>query len=63
MSYYKTCPHCGATLDPGEKCDCQDGLTLSQAIELQKIWNALDENGREYLMRLARSMKEGEQAG
>lgn len=23
MSYYRTCPHCGANLDPGEKCDCQ----------------------------------------
>lgn len=22
MSYYKTCPHCGAALDPGEACDC-----------------------------------------
>ncbi len=22
--YYKTCPHCGAHLDPGERCDCQD---------------------------------------
>ena len=22
MSYYKTCPYCGAHLDPGEKCDC-----------------------------------------
>lgn len=21
MSYYKTCPICGAHLDPGEKCD------------------------------------------
>ena len=20
--YYKICPHCGAHLDPGEKCDC-----------------------------------------
>lgn len=20
---YKTCPHCGANLDPGESCDCQ----------------------------------------
>lgn len=20
--YYKTCPRCGANLDPGEKCDC-----------------------------------------
>lgn len=21
--YYKTCPHCGAHLDFGEKCDCR----------------------------------------
>ena len=24
MNYYKTCPHCGAHLDPGEVCDCRD---------------------------------------
>lgn len=24
MSYYKTCPLCGAHLDSGERCDCQD---------------------------------------
>lgn len=23
MAYYNTCPHCGAHLDPGERCDCQ----------------------------------------
>ena len=22
MSYYNICPHCGARLDPCEKCDC-----------------------------------------
>lgn len=22
MAYYRTCPRCGANLDPGEKCDC-----------------------------------------
>lgn len=22
MSYYKTCPNCGAALDPDERCDC-----------------------------------------
>lgn len=21
---YKECPYCGAALDPGERCDCQD---------------------------------------
>ena len=24
MSYYRTCPRCGAHLDPGEICDCLD---------------------------------------
>ncbi len=24
MAYYTTCPHCGANLDPGEKCECQN---------------------------------------
>ena len=24
MAYYKPCPLCGAALDPGERCDCQD---------------------------------------
>jgi len=22
--YYHTCPCCGANLDPGERCDCED---------------------------------------
>ena len=22
MAYYRTCPDCGAALDPGESCDC-----------------------------------------
>lgn len=25
MSYYRTCPYCGAHLDPGERCDCREG--------------------------------------
>lgn len=24
MSYYRTCPTCGAALDPGERCDCTE---------------------------------------
>ena len=23
MSFYITCPDCGANLDPGEQCDCK----------------------------------------
>ena len=28
MSYYNVCPHCGANLDPGERCDCRDGRRI-----------------------------------
>ena len=24
LMYYKVCPNCGANLDPGERCDCED---------------------------------------
>ena len=24
MAYFKTCPNCGAHLDPGEACDCRE---------------------------------------
>lgn len=32
MSYYNTCPECGANLDPGEKCDCRSS---TEPIELK----------------------------
>lgn len=28
MSFYRTCPHCGGKLDPGEVCDCRIGAAL-----------------------------------
>lgn len=32
MSYYSyyMCEHCGASLDPGERCDCQDERKAEQ---------------------------------
>lgn len=24
IRYYHTCPCCGANLDPGERCDCEE---------------------------------------
>lgn len=30
--YYRVCPHCGATLDAGEVCDCLDDLQLAEYI-------------------------------
>lgn len=27
--YYRTCPDCGAHLDPGERCDCRDAKSAA----------------------------------
>lgn len=28
--YYHTCPCCGANLDPGERCDCEESSFLTE---------------------------------
>lgn len=33
---YRTCEHCGANLDPDERCDCRDKLEQREE-ELQKM--------------------------
>ena len=35
MPYYQTCPLCGAALDPGERCDCQDKETAPDATNIE----------------------------
>ena len=30
--YYNECPFCGANLDPGEPCDCQDSRRRKQLL-------------------------------
>ena len=45
--FYKECPHCGANLDPGEKCDCAErkeactdgAVQTSRQMPLQSILN------------------------
>lgn len=44
MPYYKTCPSCGACLDPGERCDCQNeeaapGATNTQSGKVESEIN------------------------
>ena len=33
--YYNECPNCGATLDPGEKCDCL--LEQNEHIHIRRV--------------------------
>ena len=48
MNYYRTCPDCGAHLDPGERCDCLEEkraraerliapLTVSEKLQLLEL--------------------------
>lgn len=43
---YKTCSYCGAHLDPGETCDCQDEIATSQREEQSKS-NNVDDHKKE----------------
>lgn len=36
MSIYRTCPHCGANLDPGETCDCASQAKSQTLTNLDK---------------------------
>ena len=54
MSYYRTCPLCGAHLDPGEVCECKKETALGatdtgdgkaeQAINVQNFRTSRDTN-------------------
>lgn len=35
MLYYRTCPYCGANLDPGEGCDCQKEEAAPDATNIE----------------------------
>ena len=35
MPYYKICTVCGAALDPGERCDCQNKETAPDATNIE----------------------------
>lgn len=48
MPYYRTCPYCGANLDPGERCDCLESkqeraarliapLTVGEKLQLLEL--------------------------
>lgn len=59
MSFYKTCPHCGANLDPGESCDC----TISQVCtEARAVFPELfaGRNDREIVSEIAGIVRRAE---
>ena len=45
MTYYRTCPYCGAHLDPGERCDCrEDEKTAADAGNIDNGEKAPNDN-------------------
>ena len=42
MAYYKTCPNCGAHLDPQERCDCAEKEESKK--ESPVMWLALPDD-------------------
>lgn len=44
MSFYNTCPHCGANLDPGERCDCEEIQIENERAIVKMI--AIGKNGQ-----------------
>ena len=51
MGFYKKCPACGASLDPGEKCDCEDETNTSNHEKLQFSF-VKRENGQKIIDKL-----------
>lgn len=45
MSFYRTCPRCGANLDPGEHCDCQQEK-MYMRVRFEKIMKTDPKTGQ-----------------
>ncbi len=54
MSFYRTCPHCGAHLDPGEACDCRGALLEEARSRFLKL---KDEQTKKLLYEVARDAR------
>ena len=46
--FYKECPHCGANLDPGEKCDCTEKEKACTGGAVQTSWQTPFQNSLNY---------------
>lgn len=50
MAFYRTCPRCGAALDPGEHCDCESEERKRQEFFEQRMQE--DSTTGQYTLRL-----------
>lgn len=50
MSYYITCPNCGANLDPGEVCECEPKDWPDVKTELVELIKELPDDELDYII-------------
>lgn len=55
MPYYHICSTCGATLDPGEKCDCRDLEALREKVMTAVL--ALPQDKQQLVLEFARAQQ------
>ena len=61
MSYYFTCPECGANLDPGEVCECENWS--DQRKELVKVIHEMPDDAlKVFIEMLEQGLKRKESA-
>ena len=56
MAEYRTCPYCGANLDPGERCDCEKN-SAPDAANIRDGKAGETPNTKSYYTRLPRNCK------
>ena len=47
MSKFRTCPECGAALDPGERCDCEKPPCGQECTDRHENCHATCERGKQ----------------
>lgn len=55
MSYYRTCPRCGANLDPGEQCTDCGGMKVDRAALVRDVMSLSDSEVEEVIAEMKKA--------
>jgi hypothetical protein len=57
--YYKTCPSCGANLDPDERCSCEDETDVQEDTHIKGFEKSNNLSGYQYSWNLKTEKEKG----